>query len=103
MELNLDNIYKQLSLVIDPETGLDLVSMGLFYRVKIEAGMIKIRMTLTSPGCPLVEVLDSMVRETLSVFDEIDPQHDIIIDLTFDPPWTPDMMSDEAKAELGID
>jgi len=103
MELNVDNIYKQLALVFDPETGLDLVSMGLFYSVKIVEGKIKIRMTLTSPGCPLVEVFDTLLRETLSVFPGIDPGRDIMIDLTFDPPWTPDMMSEEAKAELGID
>ncbi|MCL4209003.1 metal-sulfur cluster assembly factor [Patescibacteria group bacterium] len=103
MELTLDNVYKQLAQVIDPETGLDLVSMGLFYEVKIENNTIFIRMTLTSPGCPLVDVFDDLIRETLSVFDGIDLAHDIKIDLTFDPPWTPDMMSEEAKAELGID
>jgi len=103
MELTRDNVYKQLSLVMDPETGLDLVSMGLFYEVKIEGKVIFIRMTLTSPGCPLVDVFDDLIRETLGVFDGIDLAHDIKIDLTFDPPWTPDMMSEEAKAELGID
>lgn len=102
MELNIDNIYKQLSTVIDPETGLDLVSMGLFYKVEIKQGIIMIKMTLTSPGCPLVEVFDSMIREVLSDFDDIDSQRDINIELTFDPPWVPDMMSEEAKAELGL-
>jgi metal-sulfur cluster biosynthetic enzyme len=103
MELNTENIYKQLSTVIDPETGLDLVSMGLFYKVEINQGIIMLRMTLTSPGCPLVEVFDSMIRDVLSVFEGIDKYQDINIDLTFDPPWMPDMMSEEAKAELGID
>lgn len=103
MKLTLDNVYKQLSTVIDPETGLDLVSMGLFYNVKIEKGQIKIRMTLTSPGCPLIDTLDDMIRSTLAEIDDIDYMQDIKIDLTFDPPWTPDMMSEEAKAELGID
>ena len=103
MKLSIENIYKQLSKVMDPETGLDLVSMGLFYKIEIQEGIIMIRMTLTSPGCPLVEVFDSMMREVLSVFEGIDPQRDINIDLTFDPPWTPDMMSEEARAELGMD
>lgn len=103
MELTLDNVYKQLALVIDPETGLDLVSMGLFYEVKIEAGKLYIRMTLTSPGCPLIDVFDDLIRETLGVFEGLDPVRDVRLDLTFDPPWTPDMMSEEAKAELGID
>ncbi|MDH5533709.1 MAG: metal-sulfur cluster assembly factor [Candidatus Pacebacteria bacterium] len=103
MELNVDNIYKQLSTVIDPETGLDLVSMGLFYKVEIKDNQIYIKMTLTSPGCPLIEVLDDMIRSSLEVFEEVSSGKGINIDLTFDPPWTPDMMSEEAKAELGID
>ena len=103
MQLTIDNIYKQLSTVIDPETGLDLVSMGLFYKVEIKEGIIAIRMTLTSPGCPLIDVLDDMIRSSLLVFEDIDYRKDINIDLTFDPPWTPDMMSEEAKAELGLD
>ncbi|NCN87654.1 MAG: metal-sulfur cluster assembly factor [Candidatus Pacebacteria bacterium] len=103
MKLNKDNIYKQLSTVIDPETGIDLVNMGLFYKIEIIDNSIKIRMTLTSPGCPLVEVFDTMIRESLSVFEGVDIHSDISIELTFDPPWMPDMMSEEAKAELGID
>jgi len=103
VKLTQDNIYKQLSTVIDPETGIDLVSMGLFYKIEIIDNSIKIRMTLTSPGCPLVEVFDTMIRDVLSVFEGVDRYQDISIDLTFDPPWVPDMMSEEAKAELGID
>lgn len=114
MEFNLKNVYSQLSTVIDPETGLDLVSMGLFYGVDIEdkAGSdatqegkktLKITMTLTSPGCPLIDVFDDMVRDSLRVFSDIDVYRDVKINLTFDPPWLPEMMSDEAKAELGID
>lgn len=103
MELTEENIYQQLALVLDPETGLDLVSMGLFYQVKISDHKIYLKMTLTSPGCPLVEVFDSMIRETLDVFADFDVYRDLTIDLTFDPPWTPDMMSEEAKAELGLD
>ena len=103
MELNIDNVYKQLSTVIDPETGLDLVSMGLFYKVEIRAKQVYIKMTLTSPGCPLIEVLDDMIRASLIVFEELASGKGINIELTFDPPWMPDMMSEEAKAELGID
>lgn len=103
MELTLDNIYQQLAQVLDPETGLDLVSMGLFYQVKIDGRSIYILMTLTSPGCPLIDVFDQMIRDTLSVFDEDGSEVKIRIDLTFDPPWSPDMMSAEAKAELGLD
>ena len=103
MELTTENIFKQLSTVIDPETGIDLVSMGLFYKVEIRENTIFIRMTLTSPGCPLIDVFDTMIREVLSVFEGVDQYKNITIELTFDPPWMPDMMSEEAKAELGLD
>lgn len=103
MELNRHNVETQLATVIDPETGLDLFSMGLFYQIKIDKHKLYIEMTLTSPGCPLVDVFDQMIRDALDVFDDFDSHRDLMIDLTFDPPWTPDMMSDEAKAELGLD
>jgi metal-sulfur cluster biosynthetic enzyme len=103
MELTKEHVFKQLATVIDPETGLDLVSMGLFYAVKVDAPKIFIRMTLTSPGCPLIDMFDDMIRDALSVFEETDQYEDVTIELTFDPPWVPDMMSEEAKAELGID
>jgi len=110
MNLTADNIYKCLSTVIDPELNIDIVSMGLIYdvtigKVQLESGerfKIHILMTLTTPGCPLAGVLFQMVRDSLLQIDNIDNKKDIELELTFDPPWIADMMTEEAKAELGF-
>lgn len=99
-------ILDKLSTVIDPELGVDIVSLGLIYDVTFpESGLIKVHilMTLTTPGCPLAGVFDKMVRDALIGLDGIDVHNEVFIELTFDPPWVPDMMSDEAKAQLGFD
>ncbi len=100
-------IYNHLSNVIDPELGINIVKLGLIYDVTIseENGKKKVHilMTLTTPGCPLAAVFDSMVRDALYGLPEVDVDHDVTIELTFDPPWVPDMMDEEARAELGFD
>ena len=83
--------------------------MGLIYDVTISTlqnkngpqEKIHILMTLTTPGCPLIGVLKEMVLSEVSKIKGIDSQKDIDIELTFDPPWILDMMTDEARAELG--
>jgi metal-sulfur cluster biosynthetic enzyme len=60
-------------------------------------------MTLTTPGCPLAHVFDSMVRDALYGTPGLDVDQEVAIELTFDPPWIPDMMDAETKAELGFD
>lgn len=103
-------IYQQLTKVIDPELKIDIVSMGLIYDVSIgqiqlendkTRYKIHILMTLTTPGCPLIGVLQQMIRAEVSQIEQIESQ-DIDLELTFDPPWVPDMMSEEARAELGL-
>jgi len=97
-----DTVRQALATVIDPELQIDIVSLGLIYDVKIQAdGKVNVRMTLTTPGCPLAPVIDQMVRESLFGLVE-DTDQDVIIDLTFDPPWLPDMMTEEARLELGL-
>lgn len=104
-----ENIYHCLSRVIDPELHVDIVSMGLVYDVTIgtvqkETGpqpKIHILMTLTTPGCPLAGVFREMVVSELSDLEGINPKEDIDLELTFDPPWMIDMMTPEARAELG--
>jgi len=108
----IDQVYAQLQTLLDPELGVNLVDLGLIYQVKIlsqasEAAkktsptQIYIKMTLTSPGCPLAGVFDPMIRGALQSFVG-DPDTDIIIELTFDPPWTPDMMNEAIRLELGL-
>jgi metal-sulfur cluster biosynthetic enzyme len=96
-----ENIYSCLSRVIDPELDIDIVSLGLVYDVTISKQKVHILMTLTTPGCPLAGVFKEMVLAQLQDLDGIDPQKDIDVELTFDPPWMMDMMTDEARAQLG--
>lgn len=102
MNVTVDAVRKALATVIDPELQIDIVSLGLIYNVTIEnENKVAIRMTLTTPGCPLAPVIDQMVREALFGLVE-DTEQDVTIDLTFDPPWIPDMMTEEARLELGL-
>lgn len=102
-------VWQSLETVIDPELFIDIVSLGLIYRVTATelpektGWQVHIVMTLTTPGCPLAGVFDGMVRGSLVGIPNLDTEEDVSIDLTFDPPWVPDMMSEEAKAELGFD
>jgi metal-sulfur cluster biosynthetic enzyme len=111
-------ILEKLDKVMDPELGVSIVKLGLIYKVEIreqrrESGefkkenqlqlKVKILMTLTTPGCPLAHVFDSMVRDALYGTPGLDVDQEVAIELTFDPPWIPDMMDAETKAELGFD
>lgn len=109
MKLTQENVYRCLSRVIDPELDIDIVSMGLIYDVTIapiqtpdgKRQKVHVLMTLTTPGCPLVGVLKEMVHAELSELEGIDVSKDVDVELTFDPPWMIDMMTPEARAELG--
>ncbi|NCN82688.1 MAG: metal-sulfur cluster assembly factor [Candidatus Pacebacteria bacterium] len=101
------HIWKGLANVIDPELGIDIVSLGLIYQVVAPDGVVPleatITMTLTTPGCPLAHVFEDLVKQQLLDIPGFDPYRDLAITLVFDPPWVQDMMTDEAKAELGFD
>lgn len=94
--------YQALSTVMDPELQVDIVSLGLIYKVELPTPTtVKITMTLTTPGCPLAPVIDDMVRQSMfGLVNDVDQDVEII--LTFDPPWLPDMMSEEVRLELGL-
>ncbi len=96
---DLDNVRAALQQVYDPEIGLDIVTMGLVY--KIEAGLEKvvIDMTLTTPGCPVSDSLPEQARMAAAAALGGDDRVDLQV--VWDPPWTPDMVDDEALAELG--
>lgn len=104
------SIWEKLKTVIDPELNVDIVSLGLVYEVSVktlqkETGTqthVHIVMTVTTPGCPLIHVFEKMIKDALSSIPNFDPYKQTTIDLTFDPPWIPDMMNEEAKAELGF-
>ena len=95
-----EKIRGELKKVIDPELGVDIVSLGLVYDVRFEGGETEIDMTLTSPGCPLAGVIDQEIKKVLADIPEVKNLH---IELIWDPPWTKEMISEEVRAELGID
>lgn len=102
MALTKEKVLQALSTVLDPELQVDIVSLGLIYKVEFPApDKLKLTMTLTTPGCPLAPVIDDMVRQSLfGLLKDVD--HDLELVLTFDPPWVIDMMSEEVRLELGL-
>jgi FeS assembly SUF system protein len=101
MELTLrDKIEETLRTVYDPEIPVNIMELGLVYEIKIEeSGKVKITMTLTAPACP---VAGEIIMEVDSKVRAIEGVTDVHVHLTFDPPWTRDMMTEEAKLELGF-
>lgn len=96
------DIEEELKNVIDPELGINIVDLGLLYDVTInDDGTVHVLMTLTTPGCPLHEVFRDEVTDKVSRLEPF-TEDDIEVELTFDPPWSQEKMSDEARAELGF-
>ena len=93
-----DDVQDALTNVIDPELGLDFVELGLIYGVEIEGGDVLVSFTLTSPGCPIGPQVSEQIEEFVSELDGVTGVHP---KMTFTPPWTPDLMSEEAKFALG--
>ncbi len=98
MTITVDQVRAALVDVIDPELGINVVDLGLIYNVKIDEKKISVDMTLTTPGCPLAGLLAGNVEQALR---EAFPNTDVEVSLVWDPPWTPDMLSADAKAQLG--
>lgn len=95
-----EKIVKVLKTIYDPEIPVDIYELGLIYDVLVnEDNEVKILMTLTSPNCPVAETLPVEVEEKVKSLDAI---KDAEVEITFDPPWTQDLMSEEAKLELGL-
>ena len=91
-------VLKALDRVIDPEIGLGIVDVGLVYRVEVLEDHIDVDFTLTSPGCPLAGTIMDDIRTQVS---EATGVADVRALLVWDPPWTPDFMSEEARVQLG--
>lgn len=100
MENLKEDIEEVLRTVYDPEIPVNIVELGLVYEIKVENnGNVKIEMTLTAPGCP---VAGDIVMEVQQKVEKIAGVKDVHVHMTFDPPWTMEMMSEEAKLELGF-
>ena len=95
-----EKIVKELKSIFDPEIPVDIYELGVIYDVFVnEDNEVKILMTLTSPNCPVAESLPQEVEEKIRSIDEVKTAE---VEITFDPPWTKDLMSEEAKLELGF-
>ena len=95
-----ENVVSVLKKIFDPEIPVDIYELGLIYDVMInEDNDVKILMTLTSPNCPVAETLPMEVEEKVKSIDEVKSCE---VEITFDPPWSKDLMSEEAKLELGM-
>jgi FeS assembly SUF system protein len=95
-----DKIVKVLKTIFDPEIPVDIYELGLIYDVFVnEDADVKILMTLTTPNCPVAETLPREVEEKVKSLDEV---KDAEVEITFDPPRSQDLMSEEAKLELGM-
>jgi metal-sulfur cluster biosynthetic enzyme len=93
-----EDVYEALEEVIDPELGLDFVSLGLVYDVEIEGPEAFITFTLTTPACPIGPQVSEQMREFVGQLQGVDKVHPKMV---FDPPWSPEMMSEDAKFALG--
>jgi len=94
-----NTIQKVLKTIPDPEIGVSLYDLGLVYNIKIKGVNVEVLMTLTTIGCPLFEQIEGSIRDELM---QIKGVKKVKILLTFEPPWKPDMMSKEAKMQLGF-
>lgn len=99
--MDLENkIVETLKTIYDPEIPVDVYELGLIYEVRIDKeNKVEIDMTLTSPNCPVAETMPKEVEDKINALDEVVEAKVIIV---FDPPWDKDMMSEEAKLELGF-
>jgi len=95
-----EKIVRVIKSIFDPEIPVDIYELGLIYDVFVNEDLeVKILMTLTTPNCPVAETLPVEVEEKVMSIDEVKSAS---VEITFDPPWTKDLMSDEAKLELGL-
>ncbi|HEX6266541.1 MAG TPA: metal-sulfur cluster assembly factor [Burkholderiales bacterium] len=94
-----ESAWQALRTVEDPEAGMNIVDLGLVYGVAVEAGRVRVEMTMTSPACPVGSYL---VDESAAAIRAVAPEGtDVQVDLVWEPPWTPERMSAEAQSRFG--
>ncbi len=98
--LTTGQILEKLKAIPDPELGISIVDLGLIYGTEISPEKkVTVKMTLTTMGCPLFSLIAEPIKSNVK---ELEGVTDVEVELTFDPPWTPERMSEEAKIELGF-
>ncbi len=94
-----DKIIEEMKKIYDPELPVNIYELGLIYDIQVNKNKAQIKMTLTTPNCPVAESLPKEVKDSAMQVDGID---DVDLKLVWDPPWNKDMMSDAAKLELNL-
>lgn len=97
--LNEAAVMETLKQVIDPEIGCNIVDLGLIYNVAIDGGKVRVEMTLTTPGCPMHESIAWGVKTALLNLEEV---QEVDVQVVWDPPWHPSMMTEAGRASVGI-
>ncbi len=95
-----DVIIEGLREVYDPELHYNVYDLGLVYDIDIKDGDVRIMMTLTTPACPIGPMVTEQINESIGLIPGV---KNVDVEFTFEPPWTPEAMSDEARADLGLD
>ncbi|MCH7625093.1 MAG: metal-sulfur cluster assembly factor [Chloroflexi bacterium] len=98
--VTMDEVYEALREVYDPEIPINVVDLGLIYDVKLDEGNVDIKMTLTFAGCGMGPYIAQQAEWRLA---ELEGVEDINVELVFDPPWSPDQITEEGKKLLGLD
>ena len=93
-----EQVEEALTNVIDPELGLDFMELGLVYEIEVEDDQVYVTFTLTTPGCPIGPQVSDQMKEYVGELEGVSEVHPKMV---FTPPWSPDMMSEEAKFALG--
>ena len=100
LNLTKEKVLEVLSDVYDPEIPIDIVNLGLVYDVEIDGTIVNLKRTRTSPGCPSAR---EIVLESQTLVSEIEGVSEANVEIVWDPPWTPEKMSDEARVSMGMD
>jgi metal-sulfur cluster biosynthetic enzyme len=99
MAVTAEAVFEALRAVEDPELGMDVVDLGLVYDVGVEESSVTVRYTLTSMGCPAGAMIEEQMRDVVGAMPGVER---VELDCVWTPPWSPDMMSDDAKFVLGF-
>ena len=94
-----EQVVDALRVVEDPELGMDIVELGLLYDAEVEGSAVKVTYSLTSIGCPVGPMIEQQIKETVADMEGVES---VDAELTWDPPWSPERMSDDAKFILGF-
>ena len=98
--LTKENVLEALKDVFDPEIPVNVVDLGLVYDLKVDEGDVDVKMTLTFAGCGMGPYISQQAEWRIAEMDDVE---DVNVEMVYDPPWTPDMISEAGKAELGLD